>query len=37
MEAYEEGQEVAVWVDGGVDTSSPASAKALNIEVINPK
>lgn len=34
---YEIGQEVAVWVDGGVDTSSPASAKALNIEIINPK
>lgn len=34
---YEEGQEVAVWVDGGIDTSSPASTKALNIEIINPK
>lgn len=34
---YEEGQEVAVWVDGGIDTSSPAYTKALNIEIINPK
>lgn len=34
---YEEGQEVAVWVDGGIDTSSPASTKALNIEIINSK
>lgn len=34
---YEEGQEVAVWVDGGIDTSSPAYTKALNIEIINPE
>lgn len=34
---YEEGQEVAVWVYGGIDTSSPASTKALNIEIINSK
>lgn len=34
---YEEGQEVVIWVDGGIDTSSPASAKALNIEFSTPK
>ncbi|MGN7410058.1 DUF3221 domain-containing protein [Sporosarcina sp. SAFN-010] len=34
---YEEGQEVAVWVDGGIDTFSPAFTQALNIEIINPK
>lgn len=34
---YEEGQEVVVWVDGGIDKSSPASTKALNIEIITLK
>ena len=34
---YHEGQEVVVWVDGGINTSSPASAKALNIELTPPK
>ncbi|MGN7408637.1 DUF3221 domain-containing protein [Sporosarcina sp. SAFN-010] len=34
---YEEGHEVAVWVDGGIDTSSPAFTQALNIEIINSK
>ena len=32
---YNVGQEVAVWVDGGIDTSSPASTKALNIETLD--
>lgn len=34
---YQQGQEVVVWVDGGIDTSNPASAKALNIEITSPK
>lgn len=34
---YEEGQEVVVWVDGGIDTSAPASTKALNIEILKKK
>lgn len=29
---YEDGQEVAFWLDGGIDTSLPAYTKALNIE-----
>lgn len=33
---YQEGQEVVVWVDGGIDTTPPASAKALNIEITSP-
>lgn len=37
IERYEEGLEVAVWVAGGIDTSSPASTSALNIEIINSK
>lgn len=37
IQDYEEGQEVAVWVDGGIDTSSPAYTKALHIEIINSK
>ena len=37
IKGYEEGQEVVVWVDGGIDTSSPASTKALNIEIIKQK
>ena len=32
---YNVGQEVAVWVDGGIDTSSPAYTKALNIETLS--
>lgn len=31
---YKEGQEVVVWIDGGIDESSPAYAKALNIEMV---
>ena len=34
---YDEGQEVVIWVNGGIDTSSPASAKALNIEIVKPQ
>ncbi|MFS0821858.1 DUF3221 domain-containing protein [Bacillus sp. 1P02SD] len=34
---FQEGQEVVVWVEGGIDTSAPASAKALNIEITTPK
>lgn len=34
---YEVGQEVAVWVGSEVDTSSSASEKTLNIEIINPR
>ena len=34
---YQEGLEVVVWVDGGIDTSSPASAKALNIEITSTR
>lgn len=37
IKEYEEGQEVVVWVDGGIDTSSPATTKALNIEIIKPE
>ena len=33
---YEVGQEVVVWVDGGVDDSSPMQAGALNIEITSP-
>ncbi|MEH7225909.1 DUF3221 domain-containing protein [Bacillus sp. JJ1566] len=33
---FQEGMEVVVWVDGGVDTSFPAAAKALNIEITSP-
>ncbi|WP_064093957.1 DUF3221 domain-containing protein [Rossellomorea aquimaris] len=35
---YQEGQEVVIWVDDGIDTSAPTSAKALNIEItsLNP-
>jgi hypothetical protein len=32
---YEEGQDVAVWIDGEIAESSPAQGKALNIEVID--
>ncbi|WP_391205824.1 DUF3221 domain-containing protein [Psychrobacillus sp. L4] len=32
---YEEGQEVVIWIDGGIDESYPAKAKALNIEHSN--
>ncbi|MFC5604403.1 DUF3221 domain-containing protein [Sporosarcina koreensis] len=35
IKKYEEGQEVVIWVDGGIDTSSPAYTKALNIEILN--
>ncbi|QQZ08370.1 DUF3221 domain-containing protein [Heyndrickxia vini] len=34
---YQEGQQVVVWVDGGIDTSAPVSTKALHIEIISPK
>lgn len=34
---YQKGQDVVIWVDGGIDTSNPASAKALNIEITSPK
>jgi len=34
IESYEEGQEVAVWIAGGIDTSLPTTAKALNIEFL---
>lgn len=37
IERYEDGLEVAVWVAGGIDTSSPSSTSALNIEIINSK
>ncbi|MBK3495314.1 DUF3221 domain-containing protein [Viridibacillus sp. YIM B01967] len=37
IKRYEEGENVVVWIDGGIDTSSPASAKALNIEFTTPK
>ncbi|WP_059172073.1 DUF3221 domain-containing protein [Bacillus sp. FJAT-27445] len=33
IKRYGEGQEVVVWIDGGIDTSLPAQAKALNIEI----
>ena len=36
LKNYEEGQEVVIWIDGGIDTSLPASAKALNIEHTTP-
>lgn len=31
---YNVGQEIVVWIDGGIDTSTPAYAKALNIEIL---
>lgn len=31
------GQEIAVWVDGGIDTSSPAYIKAFHIEILGEK
>ncbi len=35
---YKEGQEIIIWIDGGIDNaSSPAQAKALNIELSNQK
>lgn len=34
IENFNLGQKVAVWVDGGILTSSPAYAKALHIEII---
>ncbi|MEH7304446.1 DUF3221 domain-containing protein [Neobacillus drentensis] len=34
---YLEGQEVVVWIKGGIRESSPAQADALNIEFTNPK
>lgn len=34
---YIEGQEVVVWIKGGIRESSPAQADALNIEFTNPK
>ena len=33
---YEKGQEVVVWIDGAIDQSMPAQAKALNIESTTP-
>ncbi|MDX5475877.1 MAG: YobA family protein [Bacillaceae bacterium] len=33
---YEVGQEVVVWIDGGVDDSSPMQAGALNSEITSP-
>ncbi|WP_409272179.1 DUF3221 domain-containing protein [Neobacillus sp. SCS-31] len=27
-------EEVVVWVDGGIDTSLPSQARALNIEIV---
>lgn len=33
---YKEGQEVVVWIKGGIRESSPAQADALNIELANP-
>ena len=33
---YEIGQEVVIWVDGGVNHSSPMQAGALNIEITSP-
>jgi len=30
---YEVGQEIAVWIDGGLMESYPAQAKALNMEI----
>ena len=32
MSNYEVGQEIVVWIDGGLEESFPAQAKALNIE-----
>lgn len=34
IENYKKGQEVVIWVVGGIDTSSPAYAEALNIETL---
>ncbi len=33
---YEVGQEIVVWIDGGLAESYPAQAKALNIESVTP-
>ncbi len=34
IDRYSKGKEVVVWVDGGIDTSLPAQAKALNVEIV---
>ncbi|MGG3564347.1 DUF3221 domain-containing protein [Neobacillus rhizosphaerae] len=34
---YEEGQEIVVWIKGGIKESSPAQADAQNIEFTAPK
>lgn len=34
IKKYEEGLEVKVWIDGGIDTSSPAYAKAFMIKLL---
>lgn len=31
---YEVGQEIVVWIDGGIAESYPAQAKVLNIEIV---
>ncbi|PGL69423.1 DUF3221 domain-containing protein [Bacillus sp. AFS055030] len=33
IKKYEEGQEIVVWIDGGIRESYPAQAKALHIEI----
>ena len=34
---YEKGQEIVVWIKGGIKESSPAQADARNIEFTAPK
>ena len=37
IQNYQEGQEVVVWVDGGISESSPVFAKAFNIEITSTR
>ncbi len=34
IDRYSVGEEVVVWITGGIDTSLPAQARALNIEIV---
>ncbi|OCA90435.1 hypothetical protein A8F94_00660 [Bacillus sp. FJAT-27225] len=37
MEAYQVGQEIVVWIEGGIRESHPAQADALHIEIVSPE
>lgn len=34
IDPYSKGNEVVVWIAGGINTSSPGQAKALNVEIV---